>query len=117
MTNIKSEEAPAYLAPCNGFTADERRLIDNALSLLQSRLKNPGEVVDRPQVSRDYFTLRLSEAKAERFEVLFLDNKHRMIECRTLFHGTIDDYADTAWHIGVDRLRAGVLFIGDLVHQ
>jgi DNA repair protein RadC len=43
-----------------------------------------------PRVARDYLALKYSLAEQELFVVLFLDNRHRLIECSELFRGTID---------------------------
>lgn len=44
-------------------------------------------------VSDDFFTLRLRGKERELFEVLYLDNQHRMIACVTESNGTINSAA------------------------
>ena len=46
-----------------------------------------------PQAVRDYLSLKLSGLEYESFVGLFLDNRHRIIEYRELFRGTIDSAA------------------------
>jgi len=43
-----------------------------------------------PQIARDFLTVRLSALEHEVFAALFLDARHRLIEYRELFRGTID---------------------------
>ena len=49
-----------------------------------------GDVINSPQVSRDYLTLCLRDKPYESFYALYLDSKHRVIHHHELFRGTID---------------------------
>lgn len=50
-------------------------------------------VLSSPEHVRQYFSLHLAGSEHEVFTALFLDNRHRVIEYRELFHGTIDSAA------------------------
>ena len=50
-----------------------------------------GDVLDRPQVVKDYYQYSLANKKREEFLVLYLDNRSRLIQAETLFIGTIDN--------------------------
>ena len=50
-----------------------------------------GDVINSPQVSRDYLTRCLRDKPYESFYVLYLDSKHRVIHHHELFRGTIDN--------------------------
>ena len=50
-----------------------------------------GDVINSPQVSRDYLTMCLRDKPYESFYVLYLDSKHRVIHHHELFRGTIDN--------------------------
>lgn len=50
-------------------------------------------VLTSPDEVRDYIRLRLHGLEHEVFSALFLDNRHRVIEYRELFQGTIDSAA------------------------
>ncbi|NND90108.1 MAG: DNA repair protein RadC [Granulosicoccus sp.] len=52
-----------------------------------------GDVLRSPQQVRQYLSLHLSGLGHEVFAALFLDNRHRVIEYRELFRGTIDSAA------------------------
>lgn len=49
-----------------------------------------GEIMTDPAAVRLYLSSRLRDLPSERFCVLFLDNRHRMIAFEELFNGTID---------------------------
>jgi DNA repair protein RadC len=53
----------------------------------------------------DYLYLSLRDAKKEKFKVLFLDAKNRIIEEKTLFEGTVDSSAVYPREIMKDALR------------
>ena len=49
-----------------------------------------GSLFTSPTAVREYLTAKLAGRENECFAVLFLDNRHRLIEYRELFYGTID---------------------------
>lgn len=49
-----------------------------------------GDAFCNPQATKDYLTFKMGNYEREVFAVMFLDNQHRLIECRELFFGTID---------------------------
>lgn len=49
-----------------------------------------GDVLDRPDATRDYLCAHLRAYRHEVFGCLFLDQRHRVIAFDELFHGTID---------------------------
>ena len=51
------------------------------------------EILSSPEDVRNYFALKLAGLEYEAFVGLFLDNRHRIIEYRELFRGTIDSAA------------------------
>ena len=52
-----------------------------------------GDVLSSPEHVRQYLSLQLTGLGHEVFAALFLDNRHRVIEYRELFTGTIDSAA------------------------
>jgi DNA repair protein RadC len=92
-TPIRSEDAPEYVTstkPAKPTTADEDRTISQALRILASRMRKAGAVFSSPDATRSYLKLQLAKYPYEVFACLFLDNRHRLIEYRELFRGTID---------------------------
>ena len=68
-------------------TVDE--ILDAARTILARRVRK-GASLSNPRATRDYLRLRLAVQDHEVFAILFLDNRHRVIEFVPLFRGTID---------------------------
>ena len=68
---------------------EEDRLIYDALDILQKRFQDR-TVLDSPESVRDYLTVWLTEREQECFVALFLDTRHRVLEMKTMFFGTLD---------------------------
>ncbi|MGH8291478.1 MAG: RadC family protein [Steroidobacteraceae bacterium] len=68
-------------------TADE--IITAAREHISRRVRR-GRALTSPQATRDFLTLKLGMREFESFCVIFLDNRHRVIEFVELFRGTID---------------------------
>lgn len=49
-----------------------------------------GSLFTAPAAGREYLSAKLAGRESECFAILFLDNRHRLIEYRELFYGTID---------------------------
>lgn len=98
---IQSEDAPAYQAGpdkatevglrlAQSLTESQDAIISQAIKILESRQRAKGFSVTSPKDAEDYLRLQLAPYPYEVFGVLFLDNRHRMIEWREMFRGTID---------------------------
>lgn len=68
----------------------EQQTIQEALTLLESQLREPGVSFTSVHAVRDWLRLQLASQEREEFVVLFLDNQHRLIAHETLFTGTIN---------------------------
>jgi len=68
-------------------TADE--ILAAARSILARRVRR-GAAISNPRHTRDYLRLHLAPHDHEIFAILFLDNRHRVIEFVPLFRGTVD---------------------------
>ncbi len=70
--------------------SDADALISAALNCIrESCHREPYKMVN-PGMTGRFFQLKLAEKKQEVFATAFLDNRHRLIEYRELFFGTID---------------------------
>jgi len=73
---------------------DDDQLIAHASHVLEQRLRyragRAENTLHSPEAVRGLLRLRLAERERETFAVLFLDNRHRLIEIEEMFHGTID---------------------------
>lgn len=65
-------------------------VIHQALTILERRLRQPGDPLSSPHAVREYLKLRLGAMEREAFVALFLDAQNRLIECAVLFLGTIN---------------------------
>jgi DNA repair protein RadC len=83
-TNLFTSDAEGVTRPA---TADE--ILDAARTILARRVRK-GAPLSNPRATRDYLRLRLAVQDHEVFAILFLDNRHRVIEFVPLFRGTID---------------------------
>ena len=95
MNVINSEEAAIYkVAPVKTTNTNmDDEIIDKALAILARRLRKPGEFISSPADLRRYATLRWAKLEHEVFSIVYLDNRHRVIEVEELFRGTIDGAA------------------------
>ncbi|GAB3781372.1 JAB domain-containing protein [Dyella agri] len=70
----------------------EQALLALAEGILRGRLERQGSI-GNPADAIDYLRLRLGVLEHEEFHVLWLDNRHQILECQRLFTGTIDGAA------------------------
>ena len=82
--NLFTSDATGATRPA---TADE--ILDAARTILAHRVRR-GAAISNPRHTRDYLRLHLAPHDHEVFAILFLDNRHRVIEFVPLFRGTID---------------------------
>lgn len=68
---------------------EKTSLLTLAMNILAARHRR-GRVLKSPADTEAYLRLRMADLPAERFGCLYLDNRHRVLELRELFHGTID---------------------------
>ena len=83
-TNLFTRDAEASPAPP---PTDE--ILDAARAILANRVRR-GRALSSPRHTRDYLRLALATHDHELFAILFLDNRHRVIEFVPLFRGTVD---------------------------
>jgi DNA repair protein RadC len=67
----------------------EQDVLAAAEGILAGRLKRQGSI-DNPTDANDFLRMRLGALSHEEFHILWLDNRHRIIDCQKLFTGTID---------------------------
>ena len=68
----------------------EDQVIRKAIAILETRLQKKEAVLQSPSDASNYLILRMSQLPYEVFGMLFLDNRHAVIEARDMFTGTID---------------------------
>jgi len=67
----------------------EQDVLAAAESILGERLRRQGSI-GNPTDANDFLRMRLGALSHEEFHILWLDNRHRVIDCQKLFTGTID---------------------------
>lgn len=68
---------------------DENRIIDKALAILERRMVK-GPPIRGTAFLRKYLCVKYADAEREFFDLILLDNQHRVLSVSTLFMGTID---------------------------
>jgi DNA repair protein RadC len=72
-----------------GGEPTEQDVLAAAEGILKERLKRQGSICS-PTDANDFLRMRLGALSYEEFHILWLDNRHRIIDCQKLFTGTID---------------------------
>jgi len=80
-----------FTSDATGVTtpATDTQILDAARSILARHVRR-GRALGNPRATREYLQLHLAPRDHEIFAILFLDNRHRVIEFVPLFRGTID---------------------------
>ena len=71
------------------FPVSEQRIIRRALCLLEKYQRQPGEPFTSTSITRTWLQLQMAHLEREVFIVMYLDNQHCLLECETLFTGTL----------------------------
>lgn len=72
-----------------GGETTEQNVLAAAEGILKGRLERQGSI-GNPADANDFLRMRLGALPHEEFHVLWLDNRHRIIDCQKLFSGTVD---------------------------
>jgi DNA repair protein RadC len=72
-----------------GDETTEQNVLTAAEGILKGRLERQG-TIGNPTDANDFLRMRLGALPHEEFHVLWLDNRHRIIDCQKLFSGTVD---------------------------
>ena len=88
---MSNDTSNFFTSDATGVTrpATSEEILDAALTILARRVRK-GASLSNPRATRDFLKLRLAPHDHEIFAILFLDNRHRVIEFVPLFRGTID---------------------------
>ena len=80
---------PTHDVTYNLPSASEKDVLAAAEGILMGKLKRLGAITN-PSDASDFLRMRLGGLAHEEFHVLWLDNRHRILDCEKLFTGTID---------------------------
>jgi DNA repair protein RadC len=67
----------------------EDQIIESAAAILERRMRRGPEITS-PQATRDFLAMKLSHHKNEKFGLMFMDNKNRVLKFEILFSGGIN---------------------------
>lgn len=90
MNTIKSEDTPEYKSTESDIIEKEDNIINKAMHILESRLRKPILTITGSDDTKKYLTVKMSKLEHEVFAVMFLDNRHQLIEYEEMFRGTIN---------------------------
>jgi len=79
----------AYTRYKLGSDTTEQDVLAAAEGILGERLRRQGSI-GNPTDANEFLRMRLGALQHEEFHVLWLDNRHRILECQKLFTGTVD---------------------------
>ena len=82
----------------------EEEICEYAAKLIEPKFKLK-DVMSTPAATFNYLRLKLSLREHEIFAVLFLDNRHRVIEYKEIFRGTIDGASVHPREVAKDALK------------
>lgn len=72
------------------YSPEEQEAINKALDILGRRVRDSALAMTDPNTAGQYAQLRLGSREQEVFACIWLDARHRVIECDELFFGTVD---------------------------
>ena len=82
----RTEDRAAYHV---GATLDDDAIVEQAISILERRMRRAGEALTSPKDVFAYFRLRIGALEREVFQVALLDSQNRLIHAEELFRGTL----------------------------
>ncbi|WP_447887400.1 hypothetical protein [Serratia fonticola] len=82
---------PQLLTPPPPFTANQQQIVSQALAILETQLKHRPYTFNAPEAVKTWLKLHLQPQRRECFMVLFLDNRHRLVDIRVLDHLIVGD--------------------------
>lgn len=74
--------------PVSEYSSDEHSIIQDALRILESRLKY-GKTFSDASAAKHFCQLKLGHEKDEYFACLYLDGRHRLLSFEKLFRGSV----------------------------
>jgi DNA repair protein RadC len=86
MSTLSSSTSPSAELPHHGT---DEAVLAAAEDILREKLRRQG-CIGNPMDAADFLRTRLGALPHEEFHVLWLDNRHRILDCQRLFTGTID---------------------------
>lgn len=86
------DETPSSYNVLKLTTLDDQ-ILEQALKILTTRLKKPGQIFNNPTDVKIFLTSQLALKENEVFAVMYLNNKNALIEYREEFRGSVSKCA------------------------
>lgn len=86
-----SDKLPDDAYSVSAMTLSDDQIVAKALDILLARMRQPGAAMSSPDIAKQWLRLHIGGADEERFVVLFLDVRHRLIAAETMFIGTLNE--------------------------
>jgi DNA repair protein RadC len=109
-------EAPGVLSARFVMPDHERAVIDAALTILGSYLRQPGVALHSPDTVKDYCRLHLASERRELFAALFVDSQNAVIAFEVMFVGTLSQTSVYPREVALAALGHGAAAVV-LVHN
>lgn len=87
-SRVSSEEPAEYLETAK-LSSSDMAVVEKAKKILAGIMAS-GQPITDPSIAENYCITHFSLDKKEKFAVIFLDTRHRVLAIETLFTGTID---------------------------
>ncbi|WP_111748800.1 RadC family protein [Salinisphaera orenii] len=78
--------------PTLELTEEDAQTVQQALTIIE-RSMQAGDLLSTPDMTRNYLRLKLAGYECEVFGAVFLTTRHRVIDNKVMFRGTIDGAA------------------------
>lgn len=85
----KTEDRATYAVHPGSGAASEDAIVARALEILARRVRNSGDLMDSPDVVKQFLRLRVGALEHEEFGCMWLNTQHRLIEAGEVFRGTL----------------------------
>ena len=72
------------------FTEEEQNVINQAIDIMDSKLKESSLVCDKVLTIKNFLRLQMEHCQREHIGVLYLDNHLRLLEYRVVFRGAVN---------------------------
>lgn len=87
------------------FTADEETIINQALTIIDSKLRTKNVYFDNAALVKNYLRFKLEPCEREHMTAFYLDTQLRLIEYKIVFSGAISSCTISAREFVKDALH------------
>ena len=100
---VETEDRVPYIVGTRA--TEEDAVIEHAMFILASRLRQSGEALASPNAVKQYLQLRLAQREHEVFVVMFLDVQNRLLDVQEMFRGTLTQTSVYPREVVIEALK------------